>query len=202
MRAMMLTLLCTSALAQEAVVPVSDAAIPLWVQVVVVLVNALVAAVLIPFLRSKQLAAEAETKSHSERTDLTSMEKRQLLSERLKSFLLREAGNTVEKRFPTIANDVLMGKLRTKEEIKPLLYGMGADLKKAAVSYFGIQGIDLAAEVGDQFLDGLIRWAADRVSPFPGKETAVAFLEHSISDMVVKRGVEYVKGQFNGKEDA
>ena len=52
------------------------------------------------------------------------------------------------------------------------------------------------AAVGDEFLDKLIERAANEVSPFPGKETAVALLTDNITDLLIEKGVDYVRAKY------
>ena len=81
----------------------------------------------------------------------------------------------------------------TKDAIKQELKIWGTELKNDALDYFQKQGLDLIAILGDAYLDKLIRWAADRVSPFPGKETAAALLEDELSNRLIKWGVDYTR---------
>lgn len=169
---------------------------PWWKELVTTIIMAIGTLFIIPLLHRKQQEAQASVAALEAKQDLTNMEKRKLLSERLKSFLLRTAEVKVERDFPAIARDVIDGKLKSSTEIKILLKKMGADLKAEAIDYFGLQGINLVAAVGDDALDDLIRWAADKVSPFPGKETAVAFLTDSGSNQLIKYGTNFLKDRI------
>jgi hypothetical protein len=117
---------------------------------------------------------------------------RELLVADLKHFLLDWCSNKVEQEMPLLAAQVLTKKL-DKDAIKAKLKVWGAEAKAAAIDYFKTQGLELVALVGDKYLDDAIRWAADRVSPFPGKETAVALATDKYSNWLVDKGVEWAR---------
>lgn len=166
---------------------------PWYVQIVMVLVPLLLTTFVVPYLHKSTQAADEQVALLSSQKDLTDMQKRQLLSERLKSFLLRTAENRVQLDFPDIAKQIVSKQLNSVAAIKVELTKIGLEVKAEAITYFGNQGIDLVATVGDEALDGLIRWAADKVSPFPGKDTAVALLTDTVSNKLVDFGVNFFK---------
>ena len=147
---------------------------------------------LLPFLKRKSAAAAAEAVK-------SNVEGRGVLADRAKAFLFGEAGRIAEKEFPKLAGDILAGKFKGDGKwsaVKDVMKSWGVILKKDAIDYFGNQGIDLVAALGDKFLDKLIMRAADAVSPFPGKETAVELLTGTASDMLFKKGVEWTRAKF------
>lgn len=166
---------------------------PWWATLILSLVSLVLTTFAVPFLHARKQAEDAKIAALEKEAVLTTMQQRELLSARLKSFLLRTAGIKVERDFPKLAQMVLDKRLNNVDAIKAELYRMGADLKQDAILYFGNQGIDLVAAVGDKYLDDLVRWAADKVSPFPGKDTAVTLLTDTVSNKIVDYGVHYFK---------
>ncbi len=69
-------------------------------------------------------------------------------------------------------------------------------MKQEAQVYFDNQGIDLVKAVGDDALDNLIERAANEVSPFPGRDTAKELLKSKVSNMVVEKGVEWIRAKY------
>jgi type II secretory pathway pseudopilin PulG len=168
---------------------------PFWLQVVVAVIGGLVTTFLIPYLRSKKKAAEAEAANQ----DLNAMGE---LVQQVKVLLIEEAGVIAEQRFPKIAMDVVKGEIKGPAAIKAELKVWGEDLRDRAKRYFSERGIDVVGAIGDEYLDRLIRWAADQVSPFPGKATAVTLFEKEWSNKLVKYGVEWVKERYlNGDSE-
>jgi hypothetical protein len=186
-----------------AVTPEIVQAIPEWLQYVITAISALVTTMLVPFLHRKAEAARLEGVKHVYDANLSRAEQRKLVSDRLKSFVLRHAAIFAEQRFPALARKIKAGgfvgvnKEVIIEQIKAEMRVWGADLKKEAIDYFNGQGIDLVAEIGDKYLDDFVRWAADRVSPFPGRETAVAILQDNATDWLLEKGVDYLRNKMN-----
>jgi hypothetical protein len=147
------------------------------------LVSTLATAMLVPYLKAKAAASNAQA-------DDSAMSTRQKLVERLKGYVWGQAAAVVERDFPFIAKKIIAGELRTAEQVKGVLKTLGVELKNDAIVYFKTQGIDLLEEFGEKFLDDLIRRAADAVSPFPGKETAVALLSDGAKNLLAY-GVHY-----------
>lgn len=114
----------------------------------------------------------------------------------LKTYVYEQAKVLVEQEYPRIAAKVLSGELTSKDAIKAELYGLGGKLKGKVKIRFA-DDLPILGNQVDDLLDDMIRFAADHVSPFPGKETAAALLEHQVSDALVNKGVEYVRGQIS-----
>jgi hypothetical protein len=171
----------------DAVAAVPDAPSLTWWQQILIglfgLVSTLATAMLVPYLRAKAAASNALA-------DDASMSTRQKLVERLKGYIWGQAAAFVERDFPVIAKKIVAGELRTADQIKGVLKTLGVELKNDAIAYFKTQGVDLLEEFGEKFLDDLIRRAADAVSPFPGKETAVALLSDGAKNLLAY-GVHY-----------
>lgn len=166
-----------------------------WVQVVVAALGALVTYFLVPFLRQKAGAAKAERDKLEAQTVGTNITSRGILVKRLQEFLYGSAAAIAEKRFPLLAEMVLTKSL-SKDEIKKELRMWGGTLKQEAQVYFDNQGIDLVKAVGDDALDNLIERAANKVSPFPGRDTAKELLKSKVSNFIINKGVEWVKSRY------
>lgn len=110
----------------------------------------------------------------------------------VKTYVLDQAKALVEQEYKNIAAKVLSGELKTKEAVKKELYRLGEILKGKTKARFSRELPALGDQV-DELLDDLIRSAADKVSPFPGRETAAALLEHSVSDALISKGVDWLR---------
>jgi len=168
---------------------------PLWMQVVYMVVTALVAALLLPYLKRKAQAASEELKTLRVEGAKAGIEARVTLVAELKQFLFERAASIAEKEFPKLAGMVLKQKLGT-DAIKAELHRWGTGLKIEAVNYFKGQGVDLLAAVGDQYLDKAIEYVANRTSPFPGKETAVELAKEKVSNLIIEKGIALVRGRI------
>jgi hypothetical protein len=164
-----------------------------WGEIIGGVISTLITAFLLPLLKRKAEAAKAEADNLQSQRVKTDIEARGALVDRLKAFLWGTASAIAEKRFPMLAQKIVDGNVKTSDDVKVELYAWGADLRTQAVDYFKNQGVDVIAAVGDVYLDKLIERAANAVSPFPGKETAVAILKSDIAPMILREGVDYVR---------
>lgn len=110
----------------------------------------------------------------------------------IREYVLDNVKAVIQREYLVIAQKVQSGELRTKDQIKAELYRLGYQLKERVKAQFSSELPMLGAHADDQ-IDSLIRWAVDTLSPFPGKETAAAFLEDGLSDMLINRGIDYVQ---------
>lgn len=161
---------------------------PLWAQISYVVLMALVTMFLVPYL--KRLAEKARADA-----DASGQSAKDTLLNRLKQLALDQAAVIAERRFPDIAAKLLKKKM-SAEEVKAELRTWGQELKVSLVDYFKREGIDLVEVLGDKMLDDVIRWAADKTSPFPGKDTAVTLLVDDWSNKLVKFGVDWVRNHW------
>lgn len=143
---------------------------------------------LIPWLR--KMAAKAQTEATQAQVETGAA-----IFERVKGFVFRRVSDLIEDEYPKIAAQVVAGTL-DKDAIKSQLYALGAGLKQEAIDYFNGQGIDVVKQMGDDALDKLIRSAANMLSPFPGKATAVVLAETTVSNLIVDKGVEWARTTF------
>ena len=174
----------------------AEGGIPSWLQYLLALLSTAVTAFLVPFLKRKAQAAKAEAERQSAATTESNINARGILMSRLKQFLYGTASAVAEKKFPELAAKVKSGQLKSSADIKTELRSWGGTLRSDAMAYFGNQGIDVIAAVGDDFLDKLIERAANKVSPFPGLPTAKTLLQENVSDWLIEHGVHWVRQKY------
>lgn len=174
---------------------------PMWLNALLTVVGMLVAYFGVPWLRNGAAASKANATKLTAETGLTLMQQRKLLVERIKEFTLGTAAAIAEKRFPALARRIIMGEFKddTGAKVKAELLSWGAELRNTTKAYFLDEGIDLVEHIGDEYLDMLIERAANAVSPFPGKETAVELLKNNVSNMLVSHGVDWMKRYYAGQ---
>jgi len=164
---------------------------PFWQQVLYAVVVSVVSLFVLPYLKrlNEKARAEAEAANQTIREKLLS---------RVKSIALDQAYVIGQERFPKIAQWIFTNKEGKPglQTIKDELRSWGQDLKKHIVAYFKNEGIDIVGEIGDDYLDQIVRWAADKVSPFPGKETAVQLLTDDWTNKLADFGVDWVRDNW------
>jgi flagellar basal body-associated protein FliL len=158
---------------------------PMWAQIVMLVLTALVVPFLTQYLRKKSQESEAAAA-------VSNQDYKQRIVERAKAFIFRVAEQFTNKELMDIAQAVVAGKLKTKEEIQERLRGLGVMLKAQAIDYFKSQDIDLVAEFGEAQLDSWIRTAADKLNPFIGQSTSEALLRGG-AHFLLSFGVEKAK---------
>jgi hypothetical protein len=168
---------------------------PWWAQLVYAAVTALVGMFAVPYLARKAQAAKEERDKLRAEGLANGIQARHVLVSDLKRFLWDYCAILLEKRLPKLLPVILASKM-DGTAIKEELRTWGSDAKAAAIEYFQTQGLDIVALVGDAYLDKAVRWAADRVSPFPGKDTAVQLAEAKYTNWIVEKGVDYVREQW------
>jgi hypothetical protein len=171
---------------------------PLWQQIIYTVIAALVSMLLLPYLKRKADAVGAEIEKLKAEAASGKLNTLALLENNLLEFLLRRAATIAEKDFPALASAVMAHPGEwDAEKIKARLREWGAALKAEAIEHFkSNKGIDLLATIGDDQLDKLIRYVADKVSPFPGKDTAVELLTEKGSNMLVDKGVAWLREKY------
>jgi hypothetical protein len=176
---------------------------PMWAQLVYVIVTALVGMLAVPYLARKAQAAKQEAETLRAQGLSSGVHARHLLVVDLKHFLIDYCSTLLEEKLPILLPRILSEKM-SSDSIKTILREWGADAKQAAVRYFDAQGLSIVALIGDHYLDQAVRWAADRVSPFPGKETAVQLAQDEYTNWLIDKGVDYVRSQWatGGTPDA
>lgn len=167
-----------------------------WKSIILSIVGLVITSLLLPLMKSWINASKAKADALNAEADHADMDRGRLLLDRVKAYLWGTAAAIMEEQAPDIARDIIAGELSTADAIKSRLYSMGQLLKSQAIEYFRGQGIDLIEELGHQGIDNLIRRAADAVSPFPGKETAVELLKNGVANKLLDYGVDWVKQQY------
>jgi len=190
-----LILFPAAVMAQEVAAPALPSDAPWWAQLLYPIIALALSAFAVPYLRNKAKAAKEEAQKLQSEGLANGLKARDLIIAQMKAFLLDFCANKAEKEMPSIAAKALAKELNS-DQIKVILRSWGTEAREAAIDYFKTQGLDLVAMVGDKYLDDAIRWAADRVSPFPGGETAKVFLEEKASNWLVQKGVEYAREKW------
>lgn len=173
-----------------------DGDLPAWFQMLMGVLSLLITALLLPYLKRKAEAAKAEAEKLQAEAGTAAQTTRDILLKRLEAIALGAAARIAEKEFPKLALMVKNGELQDKAAVKKIMYAWGASLRDEVIAYFRQEGIDIIAAVGDDYLDHLIEKVANKVSPFPGRETAVHMLQANVSDWLIAHGVEYVKNRY------
>lgn len=169
---------------------------PWWASIVYLLLTTIVTMFLVPFLKQKATAAKSEADATKIDASKSLIEQRGILADRLKSYLWGSAAAIAEDRFPKLAMRILKGEFKDASSIKTELGSWGIELRQQAIVYFQVQGIDLIKEFGVSALDDLIERAANAVSPFPGKDTAVTLLETNVAPTIISHGTTWVQAQI------
>lgn len=166
---------------------------PWWAQLVMTLLCMFVMPFLLKFLRAKTEESKKGAELAVIDANKSLIEQRGAIAERLKSYLWGTAAAIAEREFPKLCAAIIAGKLSDPHDIKAQLRSWGVELRLQAIEYFRTQGIDLLQTFGAQAIDDLIERAANAVSPFPGKDTALALLRDGAAPLLVERGVEWMR---------
>lgn len=151
-----------------------------------------VTAFLIPWIRAVGAAKTAEADASGKQGKVSDEEAKTILSERVKRMAVGLAELFADHKFPVLAAKIAAGKLNDAVAIKAEMYTWGNDLKSALVDQLNAQGIDTFAALGEQYIDAVVERAAAAVSPFPGKDTAIALLKGGAA-AIIQHGVSYVR---------
>ncbi len=166
---------------------------PWYVQLIVGVVTTLITFYLIPYLKSQADVARAQVQAHQIDMNKSLIDQKSTLYEMAKDFALTRAASIGERRWPIIAQKILSKQINTIADVKDELKVWHEDLRKDMIAFFTAQNIDIVEKLGVNTLNQLIEYAANMVSPFPGKETAVAVLENNVAQTIIDRGVEYMR---------
>jgi hypothetical protein len=175
--------------------------LPTWFEMFMAVLSLLITALLLPYLKRKAEAAKAEAEKMQAEAGSAAQNTRDILLKRLEAIALGAAARIAEKEFPKLALMVKNGELQDKAAVKAIMYKWGAALRDEVIAYFRQEGIDIIAAVGDDYLDHLIEKVANKVSPFPGRETAVHMLQANVSDWLIAHGVAYVKARYDKSDE-
>lgn len=108
-------------------------------------------------------------------------------------FSMQRAVNVIEKDYPLLVEGISNrdSKENLTSVVKNSLYAFGAETKQSLIQHFKQEGFDLVSELGEECVEDIIRYAVDRVSPFPPGSTT--------SDMIVSlasKGADQGKAQL------
>lgn len=174
---------------------------PWWAHLLLTLVTLVVVPFVLRFLRAKTEEAKRSAELAVINGNESLITQRGAIAERLKAYLWGTAAAIAEREFPRLANAIAAGRMRNADDIKAQLRSWGHELRFQAVEYFRQQGIDLVETFGSSAIDDLIERAANAVSPFPGKETAVALLQDGAAPLLLKHGVAWMR-EYVAKQPA
>jgi len=166
-----------------------------WQLTVFTIISALVTAFLLPWLKQHAAAKKAEAKKLLAETGNEKLTARRRLIVMAEDYLLGSCAAVAEKNFPALVA-LIKEKGLNSTDIKYELKKWGMTVKAGTIAYFSAQGIYIVAEIGDAALDELIEIAANKVSPFPGKETATALLQDHVTDWIIDFGVEKAREKW------
>ena len=190
---LVLVLWPTIAIADDAV---SKDAKSVFMEAVFSLLATLIVVFLIPYLRSKAKHAAEEARVAKIEAEENHVARKAFIVARLREFMLDAAASIAEREFPLIADRIKHGQLASVEKVKSELHKLGVKLRDAAIEHFRTQGINLIEEIGDETLDWMIQSVANKVSPFPGRDTARTFLIEGVSDWIIDHGVAWVREHY------
>jgi anti-sigma28 factor (negative regulator of flagellin synthesis) len=177
----------------------SGAGTPVWLTGLIAVIGSIVTIFLVPWLRQKANAARAEAEKLKSESIGKQLDNKSLLIEQAKAFALDTAASIAEKRFPALQAKITAGELKLDAAmLKDELRSWGAVLKDKIIGHFDDQGINVITGVGDKYLDELVEWAANKVSPFPGKDTVKALLtewDGKALEFLANKGVDWVKSR-------
>ncbi len=118
------------------------------------------------------------------------------LAEQVKEEALVIASNLTEKTLTNLAAKIAAnpGQFST-DTVKAMLKDIGATALADLKASFKDRGIDIVAKLGEDYLNKAIRYAADKTSPFPGKETAVELVSGG-ADKLLEFGVAKLRDGY------
>ena len=184
--------------ASNAVNAVTEPVTPMWLQVIYGIATTAITLFVLPWLKQHAASAKAAADSAAAQGNLTALQQRQLVLQRIEAFLMAGAATIANERWPQLARKLQTGQLATKEAIKAELYAWGDELKQQAIAQFKTEGIDLMAVVGEQYLDVLVDKAAAATSPFPGKEVAHELLDKKVIPLILEKGIAWLRQKYLG----
>ncbi len=176
------------------VTPIIDpAAQPWYVQVILLVLSTIITMFLIPYLKQHANAAKEEAQLHQIDKTKSLLDQRQALLDMLNAYLLDRAASIAEDKWPDLARRIAAGQITNKDQIGAELMSWGVGLRQEAIDFFKLQGWDIVQAFGVEAIDKMIELAANKTSPFPGKETAVAILEQNVAPLLVDKGVHWMQ---------
>jgi hypothetical protein len=171
-----------------------------WLSIVMAILTTVVIPFLVKFLNKK--AEETKVKAENAKLEGNSIladARNKFLDKRLIPFLYETASHTAAVNLPVIVKDSMDGgDFDWKNHLSKLKDEI-LDLTKAK---FATEGIDIVANVGEEYLDNLLDRALAKAIPFLPEVTHSVAKESGdkitdgISQAIVKGGLEYAKQMF------
>ncbi len=191
----MLPILLPLAQSVDQVQPIEIPGAPWWANMLLTLVMVFVIPVVGWYL---QKMLKAQIKNSEVRLENENLTRAERLEERFKRFALMRASGFVERDFFEIA-EYTVDRLEKGDDatqvgvaVKDKLTGLADRIKADAQAHFGREDIDIVEELGETKITQIIEWAANQVSPFPGKPTVESMLTGG-ADKLLKRGTAWVR---------
>jgi hypothetical protein len=165
----------------EIVAEETEGGMPVWLQAIIGVVVTIITTVVVPWLRKITKKQDADNKEN--------------LLRWVRDQALIITANLAERDLPVLAESITRGDVSSKKDVKQLLYALGDKALEQVKMQFKDQGVDVVKELGEKGIRRTIRWASDKVSPFPGKESAAALLEGG-AERLLDHGTEWVREKY------
>lgn len=123
-------------------------------------------------------------------------EDQSLLRNQLRLGALDIAQTLAERSLPIIAQAVEDGEIKDVQSAKAALYEIGRIGREELRAIYP----DIARRLGDRAIDQALRYAADNVNPFPGKDTAKALLSGG-AKRLLELGIDLADDKLAPKGD-
>ena len=156
------------------------------------LLATIITSVWIPAIRRWARKNRAEEEASNANRRLSEQQTLALLSQRVKVTILNLAELTADREFPKLAQSIHDQKIRSAWEVKEVLHSWAHLVRQSIYAQYAAQDVNLSHTLGDFWVHDAIDRAAVEVSPFPGKDTAVALLSGGAEE-ILKYGVDYVR---------
>lgn len=172
--------------------------VPAWLNVILPVIVGVLAPLITYYVKKYLEVRIEESRSRLANEELSKQER---LEERFKNFALMRADAFVQRDFFRISRQVLedLENNRSLDDVKQRTHAelrdLGDRLKAEAREYFGAEDIDIFREIGERKIDGIVEWAANEVSPFPGIPTVEKLISGGAKD-ILEKGIERVKVQI------
>lgn len=165
-----------------------------WVTILLAVLGTIVVPYITNYLKKASDAKKVEL-------EVSGLDKKEKIKISLQAFAFERAEAYVEKDFLVLAKMIAMGEIKDMDKVKDYLKGLGSRLRDDLIVYAKEQfDVDIIADYGSKVVDGWIESVANRVSPFPGKDTAEALLKGG-AQKLIDNGVKRVQSMVLSGED-
>jgi hypothetical protein len=167
-----------------------------WLQGLIGIIVTIIGTFVLPYLKQASVAAQSAAALNQVNINASLLDQRAALLAQVKAYLFEQADTIATDRWPIIAAGITSGRLANASAVKAELYAWGEELKKNAIAHFSQNGIDIVKLLGTSAIDDMVSLAANKTSPFPGKEAAVEVLKTNIVPLLVQNGVNWVRDHY------